>query len=444
MRHRPTPSAILAALSLVALTTLPAGLHAQHGGHATPSASDSAEGATPARWHLMAQAIPVVTHAANTVGGASLTEFYLSQAVVMARGDLWRGHLRLEATLNAEGATMERGELSTGAFGEGYVDRRHPHTYLHELVATGLGSVGPARYSVSAGRGFAAFGTDDPMMRPFEKYPINHHLAQILERAMVTGAVRVGPAIVEASTFGGEEPTSASSMPSLRRFGDSWSVRGTVLPLRGVEAQASYARVASPEHVSGVGLDQWKRSISARFLSASGDRYLLGEWARTIERDAVRSLDVFAYETALAEGATTLGPFGIAARLEQTERPEEERDSDPFRVPRPASDLAIGGITRWRTATVALTFPSPIPGPLRGYPFLEAARMTTKGRDARSVFQPRTFYGPRTPWMLSAGVRLRYGDPHARMGRYGVALPEGSPIRALAAPGDDSKTIHDH
>src|SRR5688572_28895336 len=103
---------------------------------------------------------------------------------------------------------MARGELSTGAFGEGYVDRRHPHTYLHELIVTGSGSAGPVAFSVSGGRGFAPFGTDDPMMRPFEKYPINHHLAQILERALLMGALRLGPAMVEAATFGGDEPTS--------------------------------------------------------------------------------------------------------------------------------------------------------------------------------------------------------------------------------------------
>lgn len=441
MPMRPVSLTTLAALAVLAVA--PEDLLAQLDGNALPRASDSAA-ARPGAWHLMAQAIPVVTHAANTVGGASLTEGSLSQAAAMARGDLLGGHLRLDATLNAEGKTMQRGELSTGAFGEGFIDRRHPHTYVHEVVVTGLAALGPVRYSASAGRGFAAFGTDDPMMRPFEKYPINHHLAQILERAIVTGAVRVGPAIVEASTFGGEEPTSPSYTPSLRRFGDSWSVRGTVLPLGGLEVQASYARVASPEHVSGIGLDQRKRSASARFVSASGDRYLLGEWARTIEHDAVRDVDVFGYETALVEGATTLGRLGVAVRLEQTERPEEERDTDPFRVPRPASDLAIGGITRWRTATLALTFPSPISGAVRGYPFLEVARMSTEGKDPRSLFQPSTFYGPRTPWMLTAGVRLRLGMPHARMGRYGVALPEGPAIRALAGPGDDSKTVHDH
>ena len=429
--------------TLAALAAAPADSRAQHGGHAAP-ATDSIADHPKNGWHLMVQAIPVVTHAANTVGGTSLTEGYLSQAAAMARGDLLGGRIRLETTLNAEGKTMRRGELSTGAFGEGFVDRRHPHTYVHEVVVTGLGVLGPARYSLSAGRGFAAFGTDDPMMRPFEKYPINHHLSQILERAMVTGSVRVGPAMLEASTFGGDEPTSASSTPTMSRFGDSWSVRGTLLPLRGVEVQASYARVASPEHVSGVGLDQWKRSISARYISSGGERYVLGEWARTIERDDVRDVDVFGYETALIEGATTAGRLGVAARLEQTERPEEERGTDPFRVPRPHSDLAIIGMTRWRTATVAVTFPSPTFGRVRGYPFLEVARMSVESKDARSLFRPRTFYGARAPWMLTGGVRLRFGAPHARMGRYGVALPAGPTIQALAAPGEDSKTVHDH
>jgi hypothetical protein len=30
------------------------------------------------------------------------------------------------------------------------------------------------------------------------------------------------------------------------------------------------------------------------------------------------------------------------------------------------------------------------------------------------------------------------------MGRYGAALPAGPTIEALAAPGENSKTVHDH
>ena len=45
-------------------------------------------------------------------------------------------------------------------------------------------------------------------------------------------------------------------MPLMRRMGDSWSVRATALPSRGMEVQGSYARVASPEQREGFGLDQ--------------------------------------------------------------------------------------------------------------------------------------------------------------------------------------------
>lgn len=438
MRSVPLPIRRTAIAIIAVSLTVPVA-RAQHQGHA---AADSTQGARSNRWHLMVQGIPVVTHAQNTAEGADLTEAYLSQAAAMGRADLAGGHLRLEATLNAEGVTMTRGELSTGAFGEGYVDRRHPHTYLHEMVASGLGSSGPLAYSLSAGRGFAAFGTDDPMMRPFEKYPINHHLAQILERPMVTGAIRLGPAIVDASTFGGDEPTSPGSTPLMRRFGDSWSVRGTALPVPGIEIQASYARVASPEQREGFGLDQRKHSVSARLISADGGRYLLAEWARTVDRDHERDEDVFAYESSLAEGAVTLRGVSLAARLEQTERPEEERLSDPFRVPRPSVDLGISGVTRWRAATVALTLPSPIFGPVRGYPFIEIERTSARANDARSVFDAESFYQSRSQWMFTAGVRLRAGPLHARMGRYGAAVPAGAAIRALGISDDHSPSHH--
>jgi hypothetical protein len=438
-----TSTATTLVAALIALGCAPVAARAQHEGHGA-MAADSTRGARPDAWHLMAQAIPVVTHAANTAEGADLTEGYLSQAAVMGRGDLLSGHLRLEATLNAEGFTMRRGELSTGAFGEGYVDRRHPHTYLHEVIISGLGAIGPLAYSLAAGRGFAAFGTDDPMMRPFEKYPINHHLSQILERPMLTGAVRLGPAIVDASTFGGDEPTSPSGTPLLRRLGDSWSVRATAVPMTGVELQGSYARVASPEQREGFGLDQRKRNASLRLISTNGARYLLAEWARTVERDHGRNEDVFAYESALAEGALTVRGISLALRLEQTERAEEGRSSDPFRVPRPAPDLGISGITRWRTATAAMMLPSPIPGPIRGYPFVEVEITRPRETDALSVFDAESFYRTRTPWMLTAGMRLRLGPTHARMGRYGVAIPEGSAIRALGIADDDSSSHHSH
>ena len=51
------------------------------------------------------------------------------------------------------------------------------------------------------------------MMRPFAAYPVNHHLAQILERYVVTAAVRRGALTVEAALFNGDEPASPGAPP---------------------------------------------------------------------------------------------------------------------------------------------------------------------------------------------------------------------------------------
>src|SRR3954454_21468766 len=101
MPMRPTPTAMFVA-AITLLLVAPTDTRAQHEGHGTAMASDSSDGARPNAWHMMAQAIPAVTRAQNTAGGADLTEGYLSQAAAMGRGDLLSGHLRLEATLNAE------------------------------------------------------------------------------------------------------------------------------------------------------------------------------------------------------------------------------------------------------------------------------------------------------------------------------------------------------
>ncbi|HEY4132802.1 MAG TPA: hypothetical protein VGM50_19470, partial [Gemmatimonadaceae bacterium] len=65
----------------------------------------------------MVQAIPVVTRADPTATRDALTEGYLSQPVIMSHA-AW-SLLRAIATLNFEGATLKRGELNTGGYGEG-------------------------------------------------------------------------------------------------------------------------------------------------------------------------------------------------------------------------------------------------------------------------------------------------------------------------------------
>jgi hypothetical protein len=438
MRGRPTPHAqrlkysMLRPLVSVVVSLLLAAaprLRAQHAGHDMGAMGHDS---TRSSAHVMAQAIPLFTRADPTAGGAPANQFLLTQLLLMGRASFWRGHGALDAALNGEGLTMPDGELNTGAHGEGFVDRRHPHTYVHELMLSVQGRLAPVSYSLSAGRGFAAFGTDDPMMRPLVKYPINHHLSQILERLTLTGAVRAGALIVEGSTFGGDEPEEPSSLPVARRFGDSWSARATLLPRAGIELQGSYARVASPEQPTGFGLDQRKQSYSVRTISEDGSRYALAEWSRTVERDHDRDAGVFGYESALVEGSVHAGAAKVALRLEQTERPEEERLDEPFRTPRPAGDLGIHGITRWRVATLQVAAPAVTAGWLSGFPFVEGAVLDAAPRNASALFTPERVYGTSRFWMLTAGVRLRAGTAHARMGRYGVALPGGPAIGSLA------------
>jgi hypothetical protein len=370
-----------------------------------------------------AQAIAVVTRADPTATRRVLTEAYLTQPVVMGHAS-WRA-LRAIGTLDLEGLTLERGELNTGAYGEGYVDRRHPHTYAHELLVGVDASRGSLRGSVFFGRGFVPFGSDDPMTRPIEKYPVNHHLSQVLERLLAVVAVRRGPVLLEGATFGGDEPTSPTDMPRWNRFGDSWATRFTVLPLAGAEIAASYAKLISPELPAGRGLDHEKWSVVGRVDRRTVDtwRYGLAEWARTDELD--RGVLATRLSTLLVEGAYCRAGVVAAARLERTDRPEEEMGLDPFRPPRPHIDLSNLGVTRWTTITVSVSSPPVVAGTFVGRPFAEVARVAAAHGDPPGLFDAELRYGSSRMWMLSVGVRLRAGFRHDRMGRYGAALPSG-------------------
>jgi hypothetical protein len=370
---------------------------------------------------VMAQAIPLVTRADPTATHSALTEGYVSQPAVMAHGSFdW---LQFRGTLNLEGLTLERGELSTGAYGEGYVDRRHPHAYIHELLLGAEHTVAGFQGSLFAGRGFAPFGSDDPMVRPFEKFPVNHHLAQVLERVVTIAAVRKGPVIGEFGIFGGDEPTSPSASPNFSRFGDSWATRWTLLPFAGAELSGSLAHVTSPEVRAGHGLDQRKSSVVARFSRETDDtwRYGLLEYAHTGERD--HGALVTSLSSILGEAGYCAKGFIVAGRVERTDRPEEEQLSDPFRTPRPEVDLSNLGVSRWTTVTASLSSPALRMGVASVRPFVEVARIAVGHGSPAGIFNPEFRYGATRMWMLSAGIRLRAGSMHDRMGRYGVALP---------------------
>jgi len=364
-------------------------------------------------------------------GGRSLGEVRVVRPVVMVQaGALDR--LRLTGVLNLEGLTIPEGELAPGNWGEGFVDRRHPHTYLHELMLTAddlLGRRGGRpRVSVSVGKGFAPFGTDDPMVRPFVRYPVNHHLAQILERAVAIAAVRVGPVIAEGGVFNGDEPERPGQWPLIKRFGDSWSGRLTAVPVTGASIEASRAHVHSPEHRPGAGPDQEKWSVASRWDRPLGGHPVYGliEWARTSEADGF-----FVYQSFLAEGAWGAGPHRLQYRFERTDRPEEERIAS-FRSLRPHLENSILGITRWTSHTVGYELRALVgrTGPLTVRPLIEIdyAKVTKVGG---GVVDVEGLYGQDHIWSLTLGVRLGAGMRMNRMGRYG------------AADGEEGMSMHD-
>jgi hypothetical protein len=375
--------------------------------------------------HLGAQAVAALTRVDPIPGGDDRTELRVVQPALMARL-AGPGRLSLLATLDLEGATMRQGELTPGAWGEGFVDRRHPHTYVHELLLTADDLLGPVdgrtRISLTAGKGFAPFGTDDPMSRPVLRYPVNHHLAQVLERAVVIGALNQGPLTAEASLFNGDEPSRPGEWPRVSRVGDSWSARLTARPTSGLELQASRAHVHSPDSRDGAGPDQGKWSLSARWDGPVAGQPLYGlvEWARTSEADGF-----FVFSSLLAEGAWTGGPHRLHYRLERTERPEEERVSR-FRTRRPHHENSILGTTRWTIHTagwsaVLLRLAGTTVAPLAEVSYGRIAEV------GGGLFDVGQVYGREHFWSLTLGLRFGYGGGPHRMGRYGAAVEAEQP-----------------
>lgn len=378
----------------------------------------------------------VVTQVRPAVFNRTITEGYLTQPNVM--GAVRARGFALEGTLNFEGYTLQRGELNPGIYGEGYIDRRHPHTLVHEVMASYTTRFSPVlQASLAAGKGFTPYGTDDPMMRPFIAFPVNHHHAQIIERVQTIGALALGSSSrgvrLEHAFFNGDEPAGPFTGPQWKRFGDSRTSRVTLLPWRGVEVQASRAFVRSPGITQGGAFDHTQSSASVRIDRAVDDgsmpgmsmardrRYLLLELARTDE--GFGSQRVFRYNSVLGEALVAHRNWALALRAERTERPESERLLDPFRMANGHIDFQIIGVTRWSVATVHIDAPAflvPYVRRAQVAPFVEVSAAEGKALRLPAVFVPREFYGAGTLWSLSAGMRVHVGAMRDRMGRYGV------------------------
>ncbi len=379
------------------------------------------------RPELSAEATVVMHQASTTPSGRPLGEIKVVRPVLMAIWPIRHG-LGVRITVNLEGATMPAGELSPGAWGEGFVDRRHPHTYAHELILEGrrtIGCFGKPGCAIGGflGKGYVPFGSADPMVRGFVRYPVNHHLAQILERAVVGGQFRVGPATAEAALFNGDEPERPGQWPRIGgRFGDSWAVRLSIRPAVGFEAAGSLATVHSPEHRPGAGADQHKRHIALSYdaRAAGGNLRALAEWAETSELDGL-----FVFGSRLAEAEYQRGRLTCRYRFEDSDRPEEERLT-PYRSARPRLENAILGETRWRTHTAGAAVRLGRARTLSAELIVEG----TAGRIARrgaGAFDPTTVYGRTSFTVVSTGIRLAWGQTGHRMGSYGAAVPAAGP-----------------
>jgi hypothetical protein len=379
-----------------------------------------------------AQAIPMLSHADRVPGGGKLTQLRVSQPIVFASAAPLGGRMRLHAMVDFEGATMPNGQLATGVFGEGFNDKRHPHTYAHELIASLVDPVPLplVQWSLTVGKGFAPFGSDDPMNRPALVFPVNHHWSQILERAVAIAAVRRGAFTLEAGLFNGDEPEQPNQWPNWNRFGDSWSARALVHPSSWLELQGSYAQVKSPEHRPGAGLAHDKASVSARFerALAAGDAYLMAEWAHDSEEG------FFTYSSALVEMQLTRRIHRGYLRFEHTDRPEETRLTvDPFRSVRPHFENSNLGTSRWKTVTGGYGV-IPVSLPVRLEAIVEGSYLHVS-KVGGGFFDPLTVWGRNDLWLASVALRMQLGARVHRMGRYGVSAGDAH---------HTSPTMHGH
>lgn len=451
-RARSRPSSIhtarvLAALPVTLLAALPLAAQEHPGAHGAPAAADTLAAHTATThdmwmwpvgggWSVMAmgQAFPIVSFGAPGEAGSPLhdTAFYLTQPAFMANLESPGSRWTLRTTLNVEGVTQPDGTYTFGGWGEGFIDKRHPHTLLHELMLSwNLWGAPGGALSLSAGKGFAPYGTDDPMSRPVVKFPTNHHLSQILERWTVNGAyVHRSGLSLEAGWFGGAEPDGPYDFSNIESFGDSWSVRVAQRlgegfgPLAAWEISASYGRVA---HGDDPATHLVNAAIRHDGVHDFGRLYLLAEASRSDPDDEGKG-----FYSVLGEARVELGEAGRHqpyVRFEYATRPEFERlgppgSTDFFRYDH--HEESTDRATRWLIASFG--YGADLTGlPVSLRPFVEA--QYHRVRAERGAVEPDALFGTTDFWAVTAGFRIFFGGGPMRMGSYGVLDPMSGAMR---------------
>ena len=375
-------------------------------------------------WTLMgmAQAFPIVSTSFDADEGSPLdkTEVYLTQPAVMFNVESPGSRVALRTTLNFEGITQQDGELTFGGWGEGFLDKRHPHTLLHELMlSVNFWDVAGGALSISAGKGFAPYGTDDPMARPAVKYPTNHHLSQILERWTVNGVWIHSGWSLEAGVFGGSEPEGPYDLSNIESFGDSWSARvarrfgGGFGPMAATELSASFGRVREVHHDEAVVTKLYNAALRHERMYSFGTLYGL------VEGSMNEPGEDEGYFSVLGETKLSVGPHRPYYRIEYATRPEYPREGAPgsqefFRYDHDSHAI---GATRWLINAVGYGYE--LTGyPVSARPFVEVQHNRVSAE--RGGIDPQDLFGARSFWGLSAGFRVFLGGYPMRMGSYGV------------------------
>lgn len=454
---RPTTTNVahgaLTALSVALLAPAPLaaqGQDAAHGAHGEPGAAAATDTLAAhaladhdmwmwpvgGGWSVMAmgQAFPIVSVGAPGETGSSLheTAVYVTQPAFMANLESPGSRWTLRTTVNFEGMTQPDGTYTFGGWGEGFIDKRHPHTLLHELMLSwNLWDAPGGALSLSAGKGFAPYGTDDPMSRPVMKFPTNHHLSQILERWTVNGAyVHRSGLSFEAGWFGGAEPDGPYDFSNIESFGDSWSVRlaqrlgGGFGPEAAWEISASYGRVA---HEDEPATHLVNASLRHEGRHDFGQLYFLVEASRSEPAGEAEG-----FYSLLGEARAELGSAGRHQpylRLEYATRPEFERLGPPgsegfFRYDH--HEETTDRATRW--LITSLGYGVDLTGlPVSVRPFVEVQHHRVWAE--RGGVEPEALLGTDDFWAFTTGFRVFLGGGPMRMGSYGVLDPMSGAMR---------------
>jgi hypothetical protein len=394
--------------------------------------------ALPGGWNLMGMAhgYPSATIAAPFSSDSPLRRNQLAFPHVAAMANVESSDARwvLRLMPNFEGLTLDDGEATFGGWGEGFIDARHPHTLLHEaMLSFNWWSAPGGGLSISAGRGFAPYGTGDPMYRPVLKYPTNHHLSQILERWTLNASWLSETGLgVEVGIFDGDEPEDWLDVSNIGNFGNSWSGRlswrfgelaGITAPW---EISTSYGRVRETHGAE----EELTVLLNAALRHEAS--YGFGRLYGMVEASTSDPEDGDGYFSVLGEMQAGIGPGGRHRpyyRLEYATRPEYPREASTgdgfFRYDH---DDHATGATRWLINSIGYGYDW-TGLPLSARPFIEVHHSRVRHERGPEAVTPENLFGGNSFWTFSAGVRLFLGGGPMRMGTYGVLDPMTTSMR---------------